>query len=135
MLSKFQVLLGALRDLDVEKMTNNMTQPNPIGIKKKIALLLAAYGLTLLLLIQYLEDFVLFPWGLFYLFPIFGNVNYFIWAIVGWVIYLALTLLVLFSRRRSAFTLFYVILVLLLVLNIAGCSVIQHEVAVSFPGL
>jgi hypothetical protein len=115
----------------------NSIQPRPgqVEFKNRAALLLAAYGVTLLLLIQYLEAFILFPWGLFYLLPFLEIANDVILAVIGWTIYLVLTLLVLFSGRRSAFTAFYLILVLLLILNVAGCSVMQHDLAVAFPDL
>lgn len=41
--------------------------------------------------------------------------------IVGWVLYLALTVVALVSRPRVLYFTFYIILCILLLLNIAGC--------------
>jgi len=101
---------------------------NNIGLNKRMGLLLAAYGIALLLLIKHIEDFVLFPWGLFYLFSIFGNIDYFILALIGWVIYLSVTLLIVFTKHKVAFIALYLTLIFLLIVNISGCSVIQHQV-------
>ena len=62
-----------------------------------------------------------FPLGLLYPFGIRG-------AVVGWGIYLALGVAIMCSSRRRWFNVFFYILVILLLLNVAGCHFLRHTV-------
>jgi hypothetical protein len=64
----------------------------------------------------------LFPVGLFRMFGM--KVNDTIdhaWIIVGWLVYVVLTVAACLSRRKRVYFIIYTILCILLALNIAGC--------------
>jgi hypothetical protein len=77
-------------------------QEKTIELKKRIGLLITAYGITLLLLIRYVEGFVLFPGGLFYFFA-FENINFFILVGIGWIFYLAISLSIILTKHKRAY--------------------------------
>lgn len=92
---------------------------NKLGLKRRAGLLLAAYGVTLLILISRVEGLLAFPVGLFYL--LLGRLEYFHFIEIGWGLYLVLTLALLLTRRKNIFNLLYALLVMLLICNIGGC--------------
>ena len=116
-----------------------VTNPDkPSVIKKRAYLLLAAYGITLLFLLPYVEYFIFFPFGLFYFFRyirFFDHVDAFLMIGVGWVLYLAITISIIFARRKTVFKVLYLILVLLLIINIGGCYAQNRELEMAFPNL
>jgi len=46
----------------------------------------------------------------------------------GWLIYLAISLTAIITKKRSMFVLFYLGLVLLLILNVRGCQIFLKQV-------
>ncbi len=63
---------------------------------------------------------MLFPIGLFFWFHFTGWVNFLLLPL-GWILYIALSFSIVLSRRRLVTWTFYALLVILLLLNIAGC--------------
>jgi hypothetical protein len=101
-------------------------QENRVELKMRVGLLLTAYGATLLILIKDIEGFVLFPVGLFYIFSKLGLFKFFdrleiISPVIGWILYLAMTLSILLVKRKGAFLILYFILIFLLITNVSGC--------------
>ena len=116
-----------------------VTNPDKLrGMKKRASLLLAAYGITLLFLIPHVEYFFFFPFGLFYYFrdsSFLDNTSSFLMIGIGWLFYLAITLLIIFAKQKIVFIILYSILVLLLIGNIGGCHTQINELRIFSPNL
>lgn len=63
----------------------------------------------------------IFPMGLLY--PL-GTAG----VVVGWTVYLVLGVAIMRSERRRWFNVFFYILVILLLFNVAGCHFLRHTV-------
>jgi hypothetical protein len=105
-------------------------QENYVELKMRVGLLLTAYGAALLILIKDIEGFVLFPLGLFYILSKLGLVKFFdsleivsqiAFLVIGWMLYLVITLSILLTKHKGAFLVLYFILIFMLIANVSGC--------------
>jgi hypothetical protein len=104
----------------------------PIPRASRVALLLGAWGLTLLGL-QLVTNappatVVFFPVGLFVFFLGASALHTVVLA-VGWGLYAVLTISLLRTQRWRTFFILFALLGALLMLNFAGCSGLRH-----YPG-
>lgn len=84
----------------------------------------------------------LFPWGLFEYYHtdvfdpffdrlaefhyVFGVAPYIIKLVMGWSLYFFIALPIIFSKNRYIYKIFYAILVIVLILNIHGCTRVMY---------
>ncbi len=81
------------------------------------------FGFALLLLVDGLIFFPLFPFGLFTVFGVGvgSRLSVLLMTVLGWGVYALLTFLAYTARKRFRYFLLYGIFCLVLILNVTGC--------------